>query len=358
VRALMERGLTAKANARDKTIRRELGTALLRIDLGLARDGGQHTLGSGQRPGTYREFGAAFAKYATEQGLPMHAHPSEGSVVNGLDVHAMLLDFALMQSDVAEILFKGWTEEEQAARPNLRSMASLWPEALHVVTVEGTGIERLVDLRGKRAAVGYPGSGSRFSAMRVAVAAGLRRSDFLEIRRLGLAESIAALEAGEVDVLFATEAVPSIALQALAARRGDLRFVSIDPAVVDGLSEQHFAYYPFTIPSRSYPGQTKPFRTLAMAAVLVTNRLTPDEQVERVLELVLDSADALSKLFYRAGFISKETARLGIALPLHPAAEEVYARRARGKTQEPEQKPGTLDESHPKTPAERDARDS
>jgi hypothetical protein len=256
-------------------------------------------------------------------------------VVNGLDVHAMLLDFALIQSDVAEILFQGWTEEDQTPRPNLRSMASLWPEALHIVTVEGTGIEQLADLRGKRVAVGYPGSGSRFSANRVGTAAGLRRSDFLEIRQLGLAESIAALEAGEVDVLFATEAVPSLALQALAQRRGDLRFVSIDRAVVDGLSEQHFSYYPFTIPARSYPGQTEPVRTLAMAAVLVTNRLTADERVESVLELVLDGADALSKVFYRAGFISEETVRLGIALPLHPAAERVYARRARAKMEEP-----------------------
>jgi TRAP transporter TAXI family solute receptor len=350
VRGLLEREPGPARGSRDATIVRELRRSTTRMDLRFAQLEGRLTIGTAEAPGTYREFGAAFARYATERGLPLHDHASEGSVINGIDVHAMLLDFALVQSDVAEILFEGWTEEDQTARPNLRSLASLWPEALHVVTMEGSDIERLDQLRGKRIAVGHPGSGSRFSTMRIAVAAGLNRSDLAEIRQLGLAESIAALEAGEVDVLFAVEAVPSLALQALTQRRRDTRFVEIDTSVVAALSERHFAYYPLTIPAKSYPGQTEPFQTLAMAAVLVTNRLTPDEQVESLLELVLDSTEALSKVFYRAGFISSETVRLGIALPLHPAAERVYARRAREKSEEPD----ATEESRTQTPADPD----
>ena len=81
------------------------------------------------------------------------------------------------------------------------------------------------------------------------------------------------------------------------------------------------------MPARTYPGQATPFRTLGLAAILMTNRLTRDADVERVLELVLDSANALSRVFYRAGFISQETVRLGIAVRLHPAAERFYAER-------------------------------
>ena len=43
--------------------------------------------------------------------------------------------------------------------------------------------------------------------------------------------------------------------------------------------------------------------------------------------VVLDSSDALSKVFYRAGFISSETVRLGIALPLHPLPSSISPRR-------------------------------
>ena len=79
---------------------------------------------------------------------------------------------------------------------------------------------------------------ARFSAMRITVAAGLNRSDLAEVRQLGLAEAIAALEAGEVDVLFAVEAVPSLPLQALPQRRRDTRFLDIDPSGVAELTER------------------------------------------------------------------------------------------------------------------------
>ena len=326
VRALLGREAAPTRDDRDAVIVDELRRAAAGIDLRFAKLDGSLTLGTGQLPGAYQEFGAAFAQYASEQGLPMHNHHSDGSVRNGFDVHSLLLDFALMQSDVAEILFTGWIEEEQIARPNLRSLASVWPEAVHIVTLEGSGIERLADLRGKRVAVGSPGSGSRFNATRLATAAGLRRSDFAEIRAVGTTQSIADLESGEVDAFFTTEAVPASAIQALVQRRQDIRFVAIDPDIVARLSKKYFSYYPFVVPAKTYPGQLEPYRTLGMTAVLVTNRLARDEQVERVLELIVESADALSKVFFRAGFISSETMRLGIAVPLHPAAARFYER--------------------------------
>ncbi len=326
VRELVERVAPPGRPTRDTIVVDELRRAVGRIDLEFARLDGRLTLGTGQLPGVYREFGAAFAEYASARALPLHDHQSDGSVRNGFDVHSLLLDFALMQSDVAEILFAGWFEEDQIARPNLRSLASLWPEAVQIVTLEGTGIERIADLRGKRLATGSPGSGSRFNAIRVATAAGLTRPDFAEVRQVGLAQGIADLERGEVDVLFVTQAVPTPALQALFRRRQDVRFVRIDPAVVSQLSEKYFSYYPLVVPAKTYPGQLEPLRTLGMTAVLVTNRLTPDDQVERVLGLLVEGAEELSKIVFRAGFISRETMRLGIAVPLHPAATRFYAR--------------------------------
>jgi TRAP-type uncharacterized transport system substrate-binding protein len=49
--------------------------------------------------------------------------------------------------------------------------------------------------------------------------------------------------------------------------------------------------------------------------------------VSRTLELLVDGKRELSRVYYRAGFVSSETARLGLALPLHPAAERFYAER-------------------------------
>lgn len=276
--------------------------------------------------GTYYEFGQLFSDYATEHQLAMHNSASEGSIENVYRVQNYLADFALIQSDVAETLYKGWMKLQQFPNSNLRSMASLWPEAVHIVVLQGSGINKLGDLHGKRIAVGTPGSGSRFNAIRIAQAAGVSPVQFPEIHETGIAESIAALESGQVDAIFITEAVPSVALQQLSSRRDDVRFLSVERDLIKTLSRQQFAYYPLTVPARTYPGQSQPFTTLGLTALLITHQRTADETVEKVLEMLLDSSSELSKQYYRAGFISNKTMRLGIAVPLHPGAEKFYSR--------------------------------
>ncbi len=146
------------------------------------------------------------------------------------------------------------------------------------------------------------------------------------IREIGLAKAIAQLEVNALDALFLTEAIPAPSIQALAARRDDLRFVPMPRDVLAKLSEEYFSYYPLTVPAKTYPGQAKPFTTLGLAAALMTHRSVPDSRVEQMLELLLTGGDELARQYYRAAFISRETMRLDLAVPLHPAAERFYNR--------------------------------
>jgi len=327
IRALLQRETNTQPNTREASIIKELSGAVERLDLRFARQKGALIFGSGQALGTYHEFGQLFSNYSSLHELAMHNAVSEGSIENTYRVQNHLLDFALIQSDVAETLYKGWMELQQLPNSNLRSMASLWPEAVHIVVLKDSGIKTLKDIVDKRIAVGTPGSGSRFNVIRIARAAGLSPTQFPEIFEFGVVESIAALEAGEVDVIFVTEAVPAVALQELASRRSDIRFLSLGRDLVNSLSTQQFAYYPLTVPKRTYPGQSESFSTLGLTALLITHRQVADETVEKVLALLLDSKNELAKKYYRAGFISAKTMRLGIAVPLHPGAVKFYAQR-------------------------------
>ena len=324
VRRLLQRSPGSHGQSRDDIIIEEFGQSLKEIDLRFARLDGKLPFGTGWSAGTYNRFGSAFAPYAAEHGLPVFNYSSEGSVENGLSLQEGHLDFALLQSDVAEVLYKGWAEASQLPQPDLRSMASLWPEALHIITLEDRNIRRFADLKGKRLAVGSPGSGTRFTARRVWAASGFTRSQVGEIRDMGLSASIAALEAGEVDAVFVAGAIPDPALQLLAQRREDVRLVPVDTAILDHLSSKHFSYYSTVIPERTYPGQTESYRTLGFAALLITSNRTGDDDVEQFLDLVVDSANELTPEFYRAGFISTETSRLGISIPMHPGATRFY----------------------------------
>ena len=324
VRRLLERNPGSHRESRDTIIIDEFSRSLKKIDLRFARLDGMLPFGTGWSGGTYNHFGSAFAPYAAEHGLPVFNYSSEGSVENGLSLQQGKLDFALLQSDVAEVLYKGWVEASQLAQPDLRSMASLWPEALHIITLEDRNIRSFADLKGKRLAVGSPGSGTRFTTRRVWAAAGHTLSQVDRIRDMGLSASIAALESGEVDAVFIAGAVPDPALQSLEQRRDDVHLVPIDTATLEQLSSNHFAYYSTVIPAKTYPGQTEPYRTLGFAALLVTSTRTSDDDVEKFLALVVDSADELTREFYRVGFISTRTSQLGIAVPMHPGAARFY----------------------------------
>jgi TRAP transporter TAXI family solute receptor len=304
----------------------ELDKALARIDLRNARKEGKITLGSGAAAGTYHAFGKALSQYAEQQEIALFSAGSQGSVENASRLQAGRIDFGLVQGDVAQLLYQGLITKGFYPYKELRAVASLWPEAVHLLTLESTGIRHLSELKGRRIAIGQRGSGSRVNAMLIALVADIEDAQLPDIRELSLPAAISQLEAGEVDAVFLTEAVPAPAVQALAARRPDLRFVPMPPDLFVRLSQKGFVYYPLTVKARSYPGQEESFTTLGLAAMLMTHRQVPGERVETMLNLLVSGVDALSRRYYRAAFISPETMRFSLDVPLHPAAQAFFAR--------------------------------
>ena len=63
----------------------------------------------------------------------------------------------------------------------------LYPNRMHVVTVEGTGINKLADLKGKRVSTGAPGSGVEVMALRMLEALGLDPKKDIKQERLSVA---------------------------------------------------------------------------------------------------------------------------------------------------------------------------
>ena len=325
-RALLASAREYKQDSTASVIAEELGVAIDRIDLRTARIKGEITLGSGPVTGTYFAFGEALSLYAKQRGTGVFNARSEGSVENASRLQAGLLDFGLVQSDVATLLHRGLMGAGFYPYRELRAVASLWPEAVQLLTLEASGISTLEDLQGRRVAIGQRGSGSRINALLIGMAAELDNGQLPDIREISLARGIAQLESGEVDALFLTEAIPARSIQALASRRGDLRYISMPPRLLEKLADRHFSYYPLTVPAKTYPGQTEPFSTIGLTAAIMTHSNVADARVEKMLELLLSGGDELARRYYRAAFISWETMQLGLAVPLHPAAQRFYDR--------------------------------
>jgi TRAP transporter TAXI family solute receptor len=326
VRALLSRQEGLTPDTPEAIIVEELNRAIELIDLRTARLEKAITLGSGRESGTYYAFGKALQHYAGEKGIAVFSAESQGSVQNASLLQAGRIDFGLVQSDVAQVLYEGWKLEGFFPALELRAVASLWPEAVHLVTLESTGIRTVDDLAQRRIAIGQRGSGSRMNALLVGLLVNIPGERRPTVRDIGLARAIEQLEAGELDAFFLTEAVPAPAIQALAARRPDLRFVPIPLSLLERIPDRQFAYYPVTVAARTYPGQREPFTTLGLTAMLLTNVHVADERVEQLLDLLATGGDELARDYYRAAFISRETMRLGLAVPLHPAAARYHER--------------------------------
>lgn len=326
IRELLNSNTDANRSEHDQITLRELRRSLSRIDLGHADLDQYHTFGTGWPGGTYYKFGEAFAAYANKHHFRVFNYASEGSLENGIRLNTGRIDFALLQSDVAEVLYNGWVEQGQLPSPDLRAIASLWPEAIHVVTLEKSGLRTFADIEDKRIAIGSPMSGTRFTAARIWLAAGFKRMNSNNFELLDHGNSIKALENGEVDVIIIAGAVPDPALQDLAQRRDDIRFIPLGQSTISKLVEQNSSYYALPVPAKTYPGQTESIVTLGMPALLATNINTSNEAVEQFMKLIRDGTAEISRTFYRAGFISDKTSMLGISMPLHPGAENFYAR--------------------------------
>ena len=335
IRELLNCHTDANRSEHDQITLRELRRSLSRIDLGHADLDQYHTFGTDWPGGAYYKFDEAFAAYANKHHFRVFNHASEGSLENGIRLNTGRIDFALLQSDVAEVLYNGWVEQGQLPTPDLRAIASLWPEAIHVVTLEKSGLRTFADIEDRRIAIGSPMSGTRFTAARIWLAADFKRMNGNNFKLLDRGNSIKALENGEVDVIIIVGAVPDPALQDLAQRRDDIRFIPLGQSIISKLIEQNFAYYALPVPAKTYPGQTESIVTLGMPALLATNINTSNEAVEQFMKLIRDGSAEIARTFYRAGFITDKTSRLGISLPLHPGAENFYARIRQQQAQQP-----------------------
>lgn len=300
---------------------------------------------TGGESSEYSAIGRTLAQVARTQKVAFRDYRSAGSVANCQLVAEGRTSFGISQSDVARMAFQGsGMFAGRAPEGELRAVCSLFPEAVQVVTLAdapGGAPGSLRQLAGRRVALGAKGSGTRLNAVEVLRAHGVEVGALAHDGNLSLDKSLAALEAGELDAVFMTMAYPARPIEELASRR-PLRLLGLEPEVADALSAQS-GHPRVPIPAHTYPGQDEAVISLGTTALVVTLASTPDEEVRRFLDLLLGSNQAVAQGRGQAAvrplrpsrkitqesrvgsFISKKSARLGISLPLHPAAEAYLA---------------------------------
>jgi uncharacterized protein len=123
-------------------------------------------IGTGGTAGTYFPVGGIIANAVSNPpGLVVTAVASNGSVANVNAINGGGAESGFSQADVAYWAYTGTGVFE--GRPkvtDLRSIANLYPESVHVVVRKAAGAKSIADLKGKKISIDEPGSGTLINA--------------------------------------------------------------------------------------------------------------------------------------------------------------------------------------------------
>ncbi len=313
-------GPTLSTAERDAIVTDAAQTAVRQARARLTRSADTIALAAGPASGAYEEVARALAARAAQAKVSFELPDSDGSVGNIRLLADGAAQFALVQNDVAMAAFEGRGRFGGAAQPELRAVASLFPEAVQLVVRADGPIKSLDDLAGRRVDLGLAHSGTRANALAI-LAAHQLALDALVVTGSTLAQATELLAQGKIDALFTTVHAPARALQRAAAK-SKLAWIDILPT--DALRASGLV--PLKLPARTYAGQAEPVQTLATTALLVTRSDVPATQVETLLKLLFEPASTPRGEGSAMAQISTSTAREGVTIPFVPAAQTYLER--------------------------------
>lgn len=249
--------------------------------------------------------------------------PTGGSVfnINALDRGAF--DFAVAQSDRNFQGFNGTADWEGKPVAGLRSVFSMHPETVMLVTRKGAGIKTMDDLKGKRVNIGNPGSGQRGNAEDVLRLYGLDYNEDFSAEALQQAEASRALVDQKIDAFFYTVGNPNSAIEE-PAQSVDIDMVPVNSDAIKAFVAEHPYYIMTKIPAGTYKGLDKDIETYAVTATVVTNDGVADEVVYDMVKTVFENLEELRASHAAFRNLNPEEMLQGLSAPFHPGALKYY----------------------------------
>jgi TRAP transporter TAXI family solute receptor len=286
------------------------------------------TIASGWVVGVYYPLAGAMSSIAyNAKGLNIRAtvEASGASVANAQLIGAGDADFALLQNDIAYYAFNGATLPAFKGKPvkNMGGIFTIYPELVHIVATQASGVKSMRDLKGKRAVLGPPGSGTEQNALQTLAAYGIKESDLGQVERIDAGAAADQLKDGRVDVAFFTTGLGSAVILDLFVS-GKVVLVPLDAVPGEVLQTQYPFYTLEKIPANTYKGQEREVLTPAVMAMLVARRNLSEDLVYKFTRAIFDNLPQFHSAHAAARSLTLRTAQNGMPIPLHPGAEKFY----------------------------------
>ncbi|MFO1395515.1 MAG: TAXI family TRAP transporter solute-binding subunit [Burkholderiales bacterium] len=297
-------------------------------------------IGTGGTAGTYYPIGGLIANAISNPpgsracneggscgapGVVATAVASNGSVANINGIQSGQLESGFTQSDVAYWAYTGTGVYDGKPKVgDLRLIANLYPETIHLVARKGANIKTVADLKGKRVSLDEPGSGTLVDARIILGAYGITEKDikaeFLKPNQAG-----DKMRDGGLDAFFFVGGYPTSAISELASAGGGIDLVPVTGPEVEKMMKEYKFFAADTIPANTYKGVPE-VKTIAVGAQWVTSAKQPDALIYEITKAMWNdnSRKLLDAGHAKGKAIQKATATAGAGIPFHPGAEKFY----------------------------------
>jgi hypothetical protein len=286
------------------------------------------SIATGGTGGVYYPLGGGMANVISKY-IPYAEATAEvttASVDNCLLVGQGKADMALIMADVGWDAYQGRGKFKE--KIPLRTIAVLYPNNMHIVTIEGKGIEKVTDLKGKRVSTGAPGSGTEVKALRVLEAYGLTPDKDFTRDKLGVAESAGALKDRKIDAFFWDGGLPTAAVTDLGATPGiKIKIISHGDAVPKMREKYGPLYVKGIIPAKTYPGQDVDVEMAVVWNLLICNEKMKGDIAYDIVKTLFDRKPELVASHRDARYLSLEPQVGGSPIPLHPGVIRYFTEK-------------------------------
>ncbi len=293
-------------------------------------------IGTGGAGGTYYPIGGLIANAISNppgsrpcdkggscgvEGLVAIAVSTNASVANVNAIDAGQLDAGLAGAQSVAQGYNGEGKFEGNPKKNIRMVANLYPEDMHLVTPKGVTLSSLNDLNGKKVGVAAAGSGTQVSVRMILKKWGIKAEE----HELGLGQSTQRLADGQLDAFFYAGGTPFAALIQLGSTKGFelYKFSAEDQKTINGIIPY---YIESMIPAGTYESISYDVPTVAVSGQLITGKDQPDDLIYQITKALWNknTRKLLDKGHAKGKVITLENATKGVLIPYHPGAEKYY----------------------------------
>ncbi len=288
------------------------------------------SIGTGGTGGVYYPMGGGLANVLSKfvPGMQATAEVTGGSVANLQLIGKSPAYLGFSMTDAALDAYRG-EDKFKGGKVDVRTLMILYPNRMHVVTVEGTGINNMKDLKGKRVSTGSPGSATEVMAFRLIEAAGLDRDKDMRRERLGVAESVNAIKDKKIDAFFWVGGLPTAAVTDLAASPG-VKIKMVDHSETVPIMNKKYGnlYVEDVIPRATYPGMAADNKQATVMNILVAHANLSDQAAYNIVKTIFDRREDLIRVHKEAENFKLESQRAAASpVPFHPGAVKYFAER-------------------------------